>query len=468
MDGKDKRSLYDEALVRFRKDAAERHSSSKDAELLAEFLRERASPEETKQAAEVLQGDAGKKYGSRKLGDVEIPESWIANIMANIENFVAAGDFVTKNAPESVGMAWYAVKLTLTAIHSNYDLYTFFGSGLSDISEIMIIVRHYDRLYDERNKPQWKPSPLVEKLFQDVIGAYAAVLDFSFAIKRHLTAGSLTRIKHGFKDFFGISKAKFEDKLSTVATLKKKILEESQGAFQDKTLTQLQSVSTVLAGIEGTVRHIQDFQATQRKLHEDAMARFDVLLKGLDDIKASTKRKSQWDYAVQDFQTFQEALSPLEGSFRVLGDTIDAIYPGTCQWVFEKLVYDAWVDATQNAMLCVTGLEGKTSTRPSRDLPLTRLRIWKVLCRSSHRRPRYTVRRPRQSPLVRHMQQLSKRRRPRQQSAVHSRQHLPHLLVAALRLGCPRRGPRRSSRGLQQRLQESQGQEQRSADPYAR
>ncbi len=358
------RNLYDEALARFRQDAADRHSSPKDAELLAEFLRERATPEETKKAAELLQGDAGKKYGSRKLGDVEIPESWIANIMGNIENFVAAGDFLTKNAPESVGMAWYAVKLTLTAIHSNYDLYTFFGSGLSDISEIMIIVRHYDRLYDERSKPQWKPSPLVEKLFQDVISAYAAVLDFSFAIKRHLTAGSLTRIKHGFKDFFGLSKAKFEDKLNTVATLKKKILEESQGAFQDKTLTQLHSVSTVLAGIEGTVRHIQSFQDTQRKLHEDAMMKFDLLLRGLDDIKASTKRKSQWDYAVQDFQAFQETLSPLGGSFKVLGDTIDAIHPGTCQWVFEESRYTMWADAADDALLCITGPEGQSPFPP--------------------------------------------------------------------------------------------------------
>ena len=397
---KDKRSLYDEALVRFRKDASERHSGSKDAELLTEFLHERASPEETKKAAEVLQGEAGKKYGSRKVGDVEIPASWITNIMANIENFCAAGDFVTKSAPESVGMAWYAVKLTLTAIHSNYELYTFFGSGLSDISEIMIMVRHYDRLYDERSRPGWKPSPLVEKLFQDVVSAYAAVLDFSFAIKRHLTAGSLTRIKHGFKDFFGISKAKFEDKLGTVATLKKKILEGSQGAFQDKTLTQLQGVSTVLAGIEGTVRHIQDFQETQQKLHEEALARFDLLLKGLDDIKASTKRKSQWDYAVQDFQTFQEALSPLEGSFRVLGDTIDAIYPGTCQWVFEERVYEQWTGAAENALLCVTGPEGELPGGHLATISLITdfsggLRVWEVICRCSRCRSRYTVHRSR-------------------------------------------------------------------------
>lgn len=356
---KDKRTLYDEALDRFRRDAVERYPAAKDVMLLDEFLRERTTPEETKQAAEALQGNAGKKYGGHKPAGVEIPESWIANIMANIENFVTAGDFVTKNAPESVGMAWYAVKLILTAIHTNYDLYTFFGSGLSNISEIMIIVRHFDRLYDERSRPRWKPSLLVEKLFQDIISAYAAVLNFSFAIKRHLTAGALTRIRHGFKDFFSLSKAKFEDKLSVVAALKKKVLEESQGAFQDRTLTQLESVSIVLAGIEGTVRHVQDFQSTQKKLHEDAMARFDLLLKGLDDIRSSTKRKTRWDYAVQDFQTYQEALSPLEGSFRILGDTIDAVYPGTCQWVFEERLYTQWEDTADNSMLCVTGPEGE-------------------------------------------------------------------------------------------------------------
>ncbi|KAK4110138.1 hypothetical protein N656DRAFT_831090 [Canariomyces notabilis] len=278
--------------------------------------------------------------------------------MNNINNFVAAGDFVTKSAPESVGMAWYAVKLTLTAIHSNYDLYTFFGSGLSDISEIMILVRHYDQLYDERSEPNWKPSPVVEKLFQDVIGAYEAVLDFSFAIKRHLTTGALTRIKHGFKDFFGMSKVKFEDKLNTVAALKKKILEESQAAFQDKTLTQLQDVTALLAGIEGTVRHLSDLQEIQHKLRDEANAKFDFMLKGFDDIKASTKRKTQWDYAVGDFQAFHEALSPLEGSFSILGDTIDAIYPGTCQWVFDERVYREWEDSDNNAMLCVTGPEG--------------------------------------------------------------------------------------------------------------
>lgn len=201
------RSLYDEAFDRFKKSKHERYTDPKEVAVLNEFLREYAGPEDAKEAAQQLQAATGKKYGNKKLADVEIPESWITNIMENIDNFITAGDYLTEGAPESVGLAWYAVKLTLTAIHSNYELYKFFGTALSDISEIMIIVRHYDRLYDERGKkPDWKPSPLVEKLFQDVTETYVAVLDFSFAVKRHITAGSFARLKHGLKDFFGSNK----------------------------------------------------------------------------------------------------------------------------------------------------------------------------------------------------------------------------------------------------------------------
>jgi hypothetical protein len=194
-------------------------------------------------------------------------------------------------------------------------------------------------------------------LFQDVTGAYVAVLHFSYAIKRHLTAGALTRIKHGFKDFFGLSKAKFEDKLAAVSTMKKKVLEESQAAFQDKTLTGLQNISGVLTGIEASVRRIQDFQDTQKKLHDEAMARFDQLLRGFDEVRAGTKRKTQWDYALQDYQTFKEQLAPLEGQFEILAETIDRRYPGTCEWVFEQPQYEEWMD-NGTSLLCVTGIEG--------------------------------------------------------------------------------------------------------------
>ncbi|KAK4221488.1 ankyrin-3 [Podospora fimiseda] len=348
-------SLYDEALDRFKQEQA----GSKHADLLKEFLKERATPEQTKEAAEALQKDSGKKYGSKKVNGVEIPETWIANIMKNIDNVIEAGDKLTEGAPESVGMAWFAIRLTLKAINSNYELYTCFGTGLSDISEIMIIITHYDRLYDERSKKNFKASPMVEKLFQDVVSVYVAVLDFSFAVKRHLTAGSLTRFKHGLKDFFGGSNKKFIEKLEVIASLKGKILEESQGAFQDKALTQLEGVSDALTGIKNSVREIQGFQEENKKLHSEQMAVLASLTSDLQDLRNSTKPKSRWDWAMHDYQRFGAALGPLKGSHKILEDLIDSIHPGTCEWTFEDEVFKRWDPvASRENLLCVTGEEG--------------------------------------------------------------------------------------------------------------
>lgn len=357
-------SLYKQALREFRKATEDRYRDEKERVLLDEFLRQRAEPGDARQAAESLANDASKKYSAKgfKIAGNEvavIPQSWINNILGNINNFVEAGNTLMEGAPESVGLAWFAVKITLSAIQSNYELYNLFGSGLSDISEIMIIVRHYDRLYDERAKPQWKASALVDKLFQDVVAAYTAVLDFSFAIKRHLTAGTLTRIKHGFKDLLGTSKSKFESKLSTIAELKRKILEESQGAFQDRTLTQLEGVANVLGDIAGTVNTIQGFQKKQEQWQSESNARLDALLKGVEAIKASTKEKTRWDYALQKYNDNQAALKPIKGTDAALGYAIDARLDGTCQWLFEWGIYRQWEESTSSTLLCIAGQEGK-------------------------------------------------------------------------------------------------------------
>ncbi|KAM7196764.1 ankyrin-3 [Naviculisporaceae sp. PSN 640] len=354
-------SLYEEAFQKFRKHATERYRDSKEQEVLATFLKERATPEETIDAARSLQSDSQQKYGAKKVGDVKIPGEWVDKIMGNIGNFIEAGNMiVNKGAPESVGMAWFAVRLTLSAIQNNYELYSLFGSGLGDITEIMIIVRHYDRLYDERANSKWKPSPLVEKLFGDVISAYQAVLDFSFAVRRHLTAGTLTRIKHGFKDFIGTSKNKFEGRLATIAELKKKIVEGSQGAFQDKTLTQLEGMSGVLQGIAGTVDYIKEFQSQQEQWHKESTARIDVMMQGIEEIKATTKRKTPWDYALEAFNANRNALKAIDdhGSTETLANTIDSIHPGTCEWIFDDSSYQSWRESTGSEILRIVGQEG--------------------------------------------------------------------------------------------------------------
>jgi hypothetical protein len=141
-------SLYKVALRKFKKDAEDRYRDEKDREILHDFLRQNASPDEAKVAAENLAADSKKKYSSKnlKVGDVEIPQTWIDSILGNINNFVAAGDKLSEGAPESVALAWWAISKSLGAIQANYELYSLFGTGLSDISEIMVLIRHYDRL----------------------------------------------------------------------------------------------------------------------------------------------------------------------------------------------------------------------------------------------------------------------------------------------------------------------------------
>ncbi|KAH7082503.1 hypothetical protein FB567DRAFT_107375 [Paraphoma chrysanthemicola] len=356
--------LYRDGRQRFVQDAEARYQSSKDLEMLRDFLAQNGNPEDAKAAAGTLKQNAGEKWGSKKMGNAEIPAAWIDKLMTNIGNFVAVGDYAMTGAPESVGLAWFAVKLTLSAIQSNYDLYTFFGTALTDISEIMIIIPHYDRLYDERLKGhEWKPSPVVEKLFQGIIDAYAAVLSFSFSVRRHIRAGTLAKLRHGFKDFFGASKAKFEGKMADIAACKAKILEDSQAIFQDKSLHQIDAVKGIVGKIEGTVNEIRSFQDTLQRMHEEQATQWALVLKNMEDIKSTTKPKTPWDLALQRFENIKEALNPQRNTSNALGNALDQRHPGTCSWIFRRVEYEEWHSSATNCVLCISGQEdsGKTT-----------------------------------------------------------------------------------------------------------
>ena len=134
-------------------------------------------------------------------------------------------------APESVATAWFGVSLALTAIQNNHDLYSLFRTGLTDQVEMMVTITHYDRLYDERHKPGFKDNELLKQLFNDISETYAAMLEFSFSIQRHISGGGWARLRHAAKDFFGSEGAKFQGKVDTIAALKKKVVEKSQGAY---------------------------------------------------------------------------------------------------------------------------------------------------------------------------------------------------------------------------------------------
>lgn len=137
-------SFYDEVFDWFKKLKYECYIDLKEVVVFNEFLCEYVGLEDVKEVVQQLQVVIGKKYGNKKLVDVEILELWIINIMENIDNFIMVGDYLMEGVLESVGLVWYVVKLILIVIYSNYEFYKFFGMVFSDISEIMIIVCYYD------------------------------------------------------------------------------------------------------------------------------------------------------------------------------------------------------------------------------------------------------------------------------------------------------------------------------------
>lgn len=172
--------LFKDAKAKFVQSCESRYTKSKDNETLRDFLSLWGSPEDAQKAVDSLKADASKKRDTKKVGNIEIPSKWIDSIMDNISNFVTIGNYAMEGAPESVGLAWFAFKLTLSAIQSNYDLYPLFASGLTDISQIMILILHYDQLYDKRSRAEteWKQSAIEDKFFNSIISAYVAVLSF--------------------------------------------------------------------------------------------------------------------------------------------------------------------------------------------------------------------------------------------------------------------------------------------------
>ena len=240
------------------------------------FLQDKATSDDVKRSCTSLQADSDRKYGQVEVAGKAIPGKWVARIMDNIDRFVAIGNFAMKGAPETVGLAWFAVKQVLNAVQNNYKLYGFFGQALTSITEMLVLIRTYDKLYDERKNSKWTASDIVGELFSQIRNVYAAILDFSFSVKKHIKAGKMAKVGHAIKDMFGADLPEFEGKMGTIQALKVKILDASQGAFQEKTFEKLQDVTGTLSNVTGTLSYLSEaiqssLQGTQemKQLLED-------------------------------------------------------------------------------------------------------------------------------------------------------------------------------------------------------
>ena len=180
-------NLWEEGRVQFEQQLRDNGIKQKDID---DFLKERSSFEEAKSSCQSLKGDTEKKYGSLEVAGTKVSTKWIGIVMDNMQRFMQVGDYLVKGAPESVGLAWWAVKQILGGIHNNYKLYGFFGSALANITDAMVLIGTYDRLYDERKKLDWSASDVVKELLKTIRSIYSAILDFSWSVRKHIKGGT--------------------------------------------------------------------------------------------------------------------------------------------------------------------------------------------------------------------------------------------------------------------------------------
>lgn len=352
--------LWDEARIEFEIKMCNTFKATDDRKALEEFLARNDDPTATSLSAKELAKDASQKWDDIKFS------KWVNKIMRNIDQFTKAMSSATQFAPESIKLAWFGINLTLSAIKSDYDLYDLFGAGLTDITDVLILALHHDRLYDERMRSSdgFQSSDLLDNLFQDIRKAYVLVLEFSFSVKRHLNPSLGTKLVHAFKHITGLFKDKFQGILRSIESAKEAILTGSQAVFQDIAIADLSSIKSIVSDIKDTTKEIKHFQDDLQEMKKSQVESLDLILGKLEVIESSTKPKTPWELALQEFERNMASLGAQYDSTRNLEEAISRRYSNTGQWIFDDESYLHWINGSRNEILRLTGNEGMRHWAP--------------------------------------------------------------------------------------------------------
>src|ERR1700721_2590769 len=107
-----------------------------DEKKLDEFLKERASLQDAKEACKATQKAAGEEYAPA-----------LGGILEKIDIAMSVGDLAIKSAPESVGLVGMEIRLCLHSVADDFSTFNIFGAACSDIIGILISCAVYGRMY---------------------------------------------------------------------------------------------------------------------------------------------------------------------------------------------------------------------------------------------------------------------------------------------------------------------------------
>ena len=145
-----------------------------DKKRVAEFLKSYETAQSAKAGCIETQNKAGHKYAKG-----------IGGILSKIETFMKVGDLAIKSAPESVGLAWMGIRLCLHSVEDDFAVFNLFSAAAADIVGILISCRVYGRMFGGHKGPE-EFQELHAKVVEYIPTIYSEILDFSYAMKKHM------------------------------------------------------------------------------------------------------------------------------------------------------------------------------------------------------------------------------------------------------------------------------------------
>lgn len=309
-----------------------------DQDRLESFLKTRISIQQAKNACKEAENNAAKEYSPV-----------IGGILEKINMAMQVGDLAMHAAPESVGLAWAAVRMCMHSINDDFATFSLFSSAGSDILGILISCGVYGKMYSASKGPE-SFRELHDQVIDSISFIYTDILEFSYQMKKHMAKSQGIRLMKGiFKSY----EAQFRGLIGNIKEGERKMREFAQQAthrlsnfYHEQTLKGQDSISGQLKGV------IDSLERTN-----------DIIIKKLQQYEEEQKNMRKMTPAEQAKETFEKnkkALSEAtEHQTATFAEKIGRRIPNTCNWIFRHSSYKAWVESESSSLLWLSGGGGE-------------------------------------------------------------------------------------------------------------
>jgi hypothetical protein len=167
-------------------------------------------------------------------------------------------------------------------------------------------------------------------------------------------------------------------KMGAIRSLKAKIIESGQTAFQQKTFSKFEGLCSLAIFHEQHISDIKFRSSRDSKARGRIPRRFaqsDSRLPALfggpcQANQAEEQRRydyedlfgahTKWlDYAKQEFEKNKKNLNPLPDSAATFTSYLSDRHPGTCEWIYGNSEFESWRSSPESGILCIDGEHGE-------------------------------------------------------------------------------------------------------------